>query len=60
MDKTQEIQLILTREEFDLVKNFLIAKRIYKPYGEKWGHQIWRPFMESFLAKLENIASYLD
>lgn len=60
MDKNQKIQLCLTREEFDLVTNFLRARRIYKPYGEKWGYQIWRPFMESFLAKLENIASYLD
>jgi len=60
MDKDQKIQLYLTREEFDLVTNFLRARSIYQPYGEKWGYQIWRPFMDGFLTKMESIAAYLD
>jgi len=60
MAETQEIHLSFTREEFDLVRGFLKARKIYEPYGEKWGYQMWRPFMKDFLAKMDNMAAYLE
>jgi len=51
--ETVDIKVNLTREELELIRGFLYAKRIYIPYGERWGHVFWQPYMEKMLHKIE-------
>ena len=51
----EEKQVPLTQEEIEFIKSFLLARRIYKPYGEKWGYTFWQPIMENLLNKLNKL-----
>jgi len=51
----EEKQVFLTDEEIEFIKGFLLARRIYKPYPEKWGCIFWRPVMENLLNKLNKL-----
>jgi hypothetical protein len=48
-------QVSLTDVEIEFIKGFLLARRIYKPYGEKWGCIFWTPMMEDLLNKLDKL-----
>lgn len=48
------IKVSLTQEELELIRNFLQARQIYIPYGEKWGYSFWQPYMERLLHKAES------
>lgn len=50
----ENFQLSLTKEEIDYIRGFLLARRIYKPYQEKWGCIFWTPMMENLLNKLND------
>ena len=43
----------MEREELELIQNFLRARQIYIPCGEKWGYSFWQPYMERLLHKTE-------
>lgn len=47
------IKVSLNQEELELIRNFLMARKIYIPCGEKWGYSFWQPYMERLLHKAE-------
>ena len=47
--------LDLTEDELHLIRNVLLARRIYRPYGERWGYSIWHEPMPSLLDKVESL-----
>ena len=55
----EEKQVPLTQEEIEFIKSFLLARKIYKPYGEKWGYSFWQPIMENLLNLIPFILIYL-
>jgi hypothetical protein len=55
-----DIKVNLTREELDLIRGFLSARRIYIPYGEKWGYTFWQPYMEKMLHKIESALEAIE
>jgi len=40
------VKVCLTAQELELIQNFLRARQIYIPCGEKWGYSFWQPYME--------------
>jgi|31_taG_2_1085359.scaffolds.fasta_scaffold08989_3 hypothetical protein len=55
-----DIKVNLTREELELIQKFLSARRIYIPYGEKWGYTFWQPYMEKMLHKIESALEAIE
>ena len=47
------VKVYLTQQELELIQNFLRARQIYIPCGEKWGYSFWQPYMERMLYKTE-------
>ncbi|MGA1646746.1 MAG: hypothetical protein ACO4AV_17410 [bacterium] len=58
--ETADIKVNLTREELELILGFLSARRIYIPYGEKWGYSFWQPYMDKMLHKIESALEAIE